>query len=232
MGLEVAIASTNGARFTGYLATPTAEMAAGLVIIQEIFGVNRVMRQIADAYAAAGYLAIVPDLFWRQEPGIELDVENEANWAKAFELYKGFDEDNGVTDLMATLGYLRQLNNCTGKVGTVGFCLGGKLAYLMATRSDTECNVGYYGVAIENNLAESGKIENPLMLHIAENDEYVPPEAQETVKTGLSDNPLVTIYSYPGASHGFARAGSASYVPDAGDLANRRTMEFLKQYLS
>ena len=179
---EIAIASLDGGSFSGYLATPTAGAGAGMIIIQEIFGVNQVMRRLADAYAAAGYVALVPDLFWRQQPQVQLDDHSDEDWNKALQLFQGFDEDKGVEDLIATLNTLRQLPECTGKVGSVGFCLGGKLAYLMATRSDADCSVGYYGVGIENNLDEIGNIQKPLMLHIAESDQFVPPEAQATIQ--------------------------------------------------
>ncbi|NEO26021.1 MAG: dienelactone hydrolase family protein, partial [Kamptonema sp. SIO4C4] len=158
MSKEITIQASDGGSFQAYLATPNADLAPGVVMIQEIFGVNETMRGLADGYAAAGYLAIVPDLFWRQEAGVQLSDQKEADWKRAFELYQGFDEDKGTEDLIATLNTLRLMENCLGRVGTVGFCLGGKLAYLMATRSDADCNVGYYGVGIEKNLDEAETI--------------------------------------------------------------------------
>lgn len=229
---EIAIASLDGGSFSGYLATPTAGAGAGMIIIQEIFGVNQVMRRLADAYAAAGYVALVPDLFWRQQPQVQLDDHSEEDWNKALQLFQGFDEDKGVEDLIATLNTLRQLPECTGKVGSVGFCLGGKLAYLMATRSDAACNVGYYGVGIENNLDETGNIQKPLMLHIAESDQFVPPEAQATIRVQLSGHPQVTVYSYTSVSHAFAREGGQSYDQAAAELANSRTMAFFQEHLT
>ncbi|WP_017716547.1 dienelactone hydrolase family protein [Kamptonema formosum] len=228
---KIAVASADGGSFSAYVAIPAAGQGAGVLVIQEVFGINEVMRQIANSYAEAGYVAIVPDLFWRQEPNVELTDRTEAEWDRAIELYQGFDEDRGVEDLMATLSALREMPACTGRVGTVGFCLGGKLAYLMATRSDADCNVSYYGVAIENNLAEAGNIKKPLMLHIAEKDRFVPPEAQATIRAALSGNPLVTVYSYPGADHAFARVGGVPYSEGAAQVANSRTLEFFQQHL-
>jgi len=228
---DLTIRAADGGSFSGYLAAPKGGKGPGIVVIQEIFGVNAVMRGITDGLAAQGYTALCPDLFWRQEPGIQITDKTEAEWARAFQLYQGFDEARGVADLKATLAHLRALPACTGKVGTVGYCLGGKLAYLMATRSDADCNVGYYGVGIEKAVDEAGKIGRPLMLHIAEQDKCCPPEAQAQVKTALGKNPKVTIHSYPGVDHAFARAGGEHYDAAAAETANKRTSAFFMQHL-
>lgn len=228
---EIQITAFDGGSFNAYVAKPTTDLAPGIIVIQEIFGVNEVMRDIAQEYARAGYLAIVPDLFWRQEPGISLTDKSEEEWSKAFELYKGFSEDKGVDDLIATLNALKELPGCNGKVGSVGFCLGGKLAYLMATRSNVECSVSYYGVAIENNLDEIPNIQQPLILHIAEEDQFVPVEAQNKIKTALSNHPLVTLHSYSKVNHAFARQGGEHYSKEAAVLANSRTLEFFRNIL-
>jgi carboxymethylenebutenolidase len=228
---ELTIRAADGGSFSGYLATPKSGKGPGILVIQEIFGVNKVMRDIADGFAAQGYAALCPDLFWRQEPGIQITDKTEAEWARAFQLYQGFDEAKGVDDLKATLAHLRTLPACTGKVGAVGYCLGGKLAYLMATRSDAECSVGYYGVGIDKALGEAGKIARPLMLHIAEQDQFCPPEAQQAIKAALGRNPNVTIHSYPGVDHAFARSGGEHYDKAAAESANKRAAEFFKQHL-
>jgi carboxymethylenebutenolidase len=218
--------------FGGYLAIPASPNGAGIILIQEILGVNSTMRQIANSYAEAGYFALVPDLFWRLEPNIQLDPNYDDQLAKAFDFYQRFDIDKGIEDLQASLSFLRQYPGCNGKVGSVGFCLGGKLAYLMATRTDADCNVSYYGVAIENNLAEAPTIQKPLILHLAENDEFVSPDAQAIIKQALKDNPLITIYDYAGVNHAFGRVDSAAYRPEAAELARDRTLEFLQHHLS
>jgi carboxymethylenebutenolidase len=228
---EVTIRAADGGSFSGYLATPKNGKGPGILVIQEIFGVNQVMRDITDGFAAQGYVALCPDLFWRQEPGIQLTDKTEAEWARAFQLYQGFDEAKGVNDLKASLAHLRGLPACTGKAGSVGYCLGGKLAYLMATRSDADCNVGYYGVGIDKALDEASKITRPLMLHIAEKDEFCPPEAQAQIKAVLGKNPKVTIHSYPGLGHAFARPGGEHYDKAAAETANQRTAAFFKQHL-
>src|SRR6185437_4136123 len=228
---DVTIRAADGGSFSGYLATPKSGKGPGILVIQEIFGVNKVMRDIADGFAAQGYAALCPDLFWRQEPGIQITDQTKEEWARAFQLYQGFDEAKGVDDLKATLAHLRKLPACTGKVGAVGYCLGGKLAYLMAARSDAECSVGYYGVGIDKALDEAGKIARPLLLHIAEQDEYCPPAAQQAIKAALGKNARVTIHSYPGVDHAFARNGGEHYDKAAAESANKRTADFFKQHL-
>ncbi len=227
---ELTIKSPDGA-FTGYLATPASGSGPGIVVIQEIFGVNKVMRDIADHLAQCGYLALVPDLFWRQEPGIQLTDQTEEEWNRAFELYQNFDEDRGVGDLQATLDTLRELEQCSGRIGAVGYCLGGKLAYLCATRTDADCSVGYYGVGIESALDEADNITRPLLLHIAELDQFCPKEAQEQIHRALDDNGNVTIHDYPGCDHAFARIGGEHYDLEAATLAAERSLSFFNHYL-
>ena len=227
---EITIETPDG-RFGAYLAKPASAGGPGIVLIQEIFGVNRFMRDVADGHAAAGYMAICPDLFWRQQPGVQLTDQTEAEWQKARQFMQGFDVEKGVADLIATLEHLRALKGCTGKVGSVGYCLGGKLAYLMATRSDADCNVSYYGVGLQDLLGEATNIKHPLMLHIAEEDQSVPKEAQAKITTHLATYPQVTIHKYPGVGHAFARVGGKNFDKQAADMANSRTADFLKQHL-
>jgi carboxymethylenebutenolidase len=229
---DVTIHAADGGRFSAYIATPKSGKGAGILLIQEIFGVNKVMRDLADGFAAQGYTVMCPDLFWRQEPGIDITDQSEAEWKKAFALYQGFSVEKGVDDLKATLAALRKHSACTGKVGSVGYCLGGKLAYLMATRSDADANVGYYGVGIQDSLGEAKNIKKSLTLHIAGKDQFVPPEAQAKIKQGLQTNPMVTLYSYPEQDHAFARVGGQHYDKAAADLANKRTADFFKQHLA
>ena len=218
--------------FMGYLALPESGSGPGVVVIQEIFGVNDVMRGVADRIAGLGYVALCPDLFWRQEPGIQLTDQTEEDWARAFELYQGFDEAKGVDDLQATIAQLRGRDECTGKVGAVGFCLGGKLAYLCATRTDSDCAIGYYGVGIEAALDEAGNISKPLLLHIAEEDGFVPKDAQAQIHAALDSNGLVSLHDYPGVDHAFARRGGEHYDEAAANLAIGRSQEFFQANLA
>ena len=228
---DIQIDVAGGGPFTGYLAVPKSGKGPGIVVAQEIFGVNAVMREVCDGLAAQGYAALCPDIFWRLEPGIQISDKTEAEWKRAFDLFKRFDVDRGIEDLKAGLSQLRRHPACTGKVGSVGYCLGGKLAYLMSTRSDVDCSVGYYGVGIQDLLGEAGNIRKPLALHLAEKDEYTPPAARETIVRALKDNPRVTLYSYPEMDHAFARVGGAHYDATAASLANDRTSKFLRAHL-
>jgi carboxymethylenebutenolidase len=222
--------------FSAYVANPKklepGRKAAGILVIQEIFGVNQVMRDLCDGYAAQGYVAMCPDLFWRQEPGIQITDKTDAEWQRAFELYQGFNETKGAQDLVASLDHLRQLPNCSSKVGSVGYCLGGKLAFLMATRSDADCNVSYYGVGIENALTEVSAITKPLLMHVAAEDRFVPKEAQAKIKEAVSSNSRVELHVYPGCDHAFARVSGAHWNEAAAKLANDRTADFFARHLS
>lgn len=226
------ITANDGGVFKAYVKRPANSAGPVVVCIQEIFGVNHAMRDIAKHWADQGYIAVAPDLFWRQEPGVDITDQSEAEWKKAFELFQGFDVDKGVDDLKATIAHARAMDGSNGKVGTVGFCLGGKLAYLLACRSDADCNVSYYGVGIEELLGEAGQISNPLVMHIAEEDGFVPKEAQAKIKEGLADADKVSIYSYPGMDHAFARIGGVPYDEANANLANGRSLEAFRQTLA
>lgn len=230
-GKQVRIKGPDG-EFGGYLASPASGRGPGVVVIQEIFGINQVMRTVADDLAARGFFALAPDLFWRLEPGVELTDKTDAEWKRAFDLMGRFDQDKGVTDIQATIGYLRQLPGCTGKIGAVGYCLGGLMAYLTAARTDSDASVGYYGVNIQEKLGEAAKIKKPLMLHIAGKDQFVPPDAQKKVIDGLKGNAHVTIHLYPEMDHAFARPGGQHYDKANAELANTRTATFFRQHLS
>ena len=230
-GQDVRIKCADGA-FGGYLAAPSAGRGPGIVVIQEIFGVNAVMRAIADDLAARGYFALVPDLFWRLEPGVQLTDKSDAEWKRAFDLMGRFDQDKGVADIQATILHVRQLAGCTGKTGTVGYCLGGLLAYLSSARTDIDASVGYYGVNIQEKLDEAKNIKKPLLLHVAGKDQFVPVEAQKKMSDGLKGNPQITIHLYPEMDHAFARVGGAHYDKANAELANGRTATFFRQHLS
>ena len=228
---DITIEGGDGA-FGAYVALPASTPAPGLVVAQEIFGVNAVMRGICDWLAGAGYVACCPDLFWRIEPGIQITDKTPAEWERAFELFGLFDVDKGIDDMKATLAQLRGHEACNGKAGSVGYCLGGKIAYLMATRSDADANVSYYGVGLDELLGEAPQITRPLMLHIASKDQFVPPEAQDKIKAGLAGHAQVTLHVYEGQDHAFAREGGEHYDKSAAELANGRSLDFFAEHLS
>jgi len=230
-GEDITIKGEDG-EFSAYLAAPASGKGPGVVVIQEIFGVNTVMRAIADGLAARGYFALCPDLFWRIEPGVQITDKTDAEWKRAFALMGKFNPDTGVKDIQSTITHLRGAPGCSGKVGVVGYCLGGLLAYLSAARTDSDASVGYYGVNIHEKLGEAKNIKRPLMLHIAGKDQFVPPPAQKAIIDGLSANKLVTIHAYPEMDHAFAREGGAHYDHACAELANGRTNTFFRQHLS
>jgi len=229
-GQTLEIKTPNGA-FSAYVARPAQTPAPAIVVIQEIFGVNKVMRDICDDYAAQGYLAICPDLFWRIEPGVDITDQSEAEWKKAFELMNAFDPDQGVRDIRVVIDTIRSHEDCSGKVGAVGFCLGGLLAFLTATRTDADASVAYYGVGIEQRTGEAERLAQPLMMHIAEEDQFVPKAAQELILGALKNHPQVQIHTYPGCDHAFARKGGEHYNAEAAEAANARTAAFFEANL-
>jgi carboxymethylenebutenolidase len=217
--------------FSAYLARPESGEGPGIVLLQEIFGVNQVMRDRCDALAAQGFTALCPDLFWRIEPRVDITDQSQAEWDKAFSLMKAFNPDTGIEDIAASIRWLRSQDGTGGKVGAMGYCLGGLLAYLTATRTDSDATIGYYGVSIQDRLDEATAIKRPLMLHIAGKDQFVPPEAQAAIHQGLDSNPLVILHDYPEDDHAFARPGGAHYNAASADLANQRTLDFLNRHL-
>jgi carboxymethylenebutenolidase len=227
----ITLKSFDGGEFGTHISLPASGYGPGIVVCQEIFGVNSYMRSVCDWYAAHGFVAICPDLFWRQEPGIQLTDQTQAEWQKAFALYQGLDEAQAVEDSAAAVEFLRQHPGCSGRVGGVGFCLGGKLAYLLAARFKPDCAVGFYGVGIEKALNEAASLGAPLMLHVAGEDEYCPPEAQQQIHATLDSNPLVTIHDYPKNDHAFGRPGGKHYDAASAELANLRTLEFFVRNL-
>jgi len=216
--------------FTAYVAEPADSPRAAIVVIQEIFGINAGIRRKCDRLAEAGYLAIAPDLFWRLGPGIELDPDIEPEMKQALDLMGKFNQDAGVRDIEATIKKARELSGGK-KVGAVGYCLGGRLAYMTAARTDADATVGYYGVGIPDLLGEKSQIAHPLMLHIAQEDGFVDKATQAKMHEGLDDHPKVTLYDYPGEDHGFATEMGERRSPEAADLADQRTADFFAEHL-
>ena len=214
-----------------YLAVPDGPPKGAIIAIMEIWGVNETMRTHAKEFADAGFICLVPDLFWRQEPGVELSDRNPEDVKKAFDLYYDFDYDLGVRDMEDTMAHLKTLPECNGKVGAVGYCLGGKLCYLMCCRTDIDCAVAYYGTYIEHRISEAKNLHRPFMLHMAMKDRWVQAEVNELLERRLSPNPLVTIEKYPEADHAFARHGGKPYRKAEADRALGLSVEFFRKYL-
>ena len=231
MSETVSISTLEGdGSFSAYCARPAGEPRAAIVVIQEIFGVNAGIRRKCDRLAEQGYLALAPDLFCRLQEGVELDPDIDSEFTTALELMGRFDQDQGVSDIEATIRHAR---NALGvpRVGVVGYCLGGRLAYMVAARTDADASVGYYPVGIPELLREKHAIANPLLLHIAGNDHFVPPEAQRAMHEGLDDHPRVTLYDYPGLDHGFATELGRRRDEAGAELADDRTAAFFAKHL-
>ena len=215
--------------FNAYVARPQAAPRAAIIVIQEIFGINAGIRRKCDRLAEDGYLAVAPDLFWQFEGGIELDPDIESEMNQALELFGKFDQDQGVRDIEAAIRYARA-QGCK-KVGAVGYCLGGRLAYMTAARTDVNATVGYYAVGIDNLLHERAAIAHPLMLHIASEDGFVDKATQRAMHDGLGDHPKVTLHDYPEQDHGFATEFGKRRNEEAAKLADKRTAQFFEQHL-
>jgi carboxymethylenebutenolidase len=217
--------------FEAYAAEPKGSPRGAVVVIQEIFGVNAGIRRKCDGWAEKGYLALAPDLFWRLEPGVELDPDVPEEFQRALGLMNRFDQDQGVRDIDATIQAARARLGEGGKVGCVGYCLGGRLAYMAATRTDADASVGYYAVGLDNLLHEKNAIARPLMLHVAGDDGFVPPEVQAKMHEALGDHPRVTLHDYPGEDHGFAAEMGKRRSEQAARLADSRTEAFFAEHL-
>ena len=218
-------------RFSAYTAEPTGTPKAAVIVIQEIFGVNEGIRRKCDHWASLGYLALAPDLFWRLQPGVELDPDVPEQFQQALGLMGKFDQDTGIRDIEATIRAARQKLGGQGKVGCVGYCLGGRLAFMTSARTDIDASVGYYGVGIDGLLREKHAISRPLLLHIPKADHFVGPEVQKAMHEGLDDHPKVTLYDYEGLDHGFAAEIGKRRDDRAARLADSRTEAFFTEHL-
>ena len=227
-GSYIDITAADGGTFKAYVAVPRGGKGPGIVLCQEIFGVNGFIREVADYYAEEGYTVVAPDLFWRIQPGIELGY-TEQDWQRAFELFQRFDTDLGMEDISATVRAMRELPQVAGRIGALGFCLGGRLAYLAAARSGVDCAVGYYGVSIDQYLGEAARIRVPVALHFAAEDKYAPPETVERIRAALADREGVEIHVYPGVDHAFARTGGMHYHKPSALMAHHRSIALFRR---
>ena len=214
-----------------YVARPSGSAKAAIIVIPEIFGVNAGIRQKADKWATAGYLAVAPDIFWRFAPGVELNPDLEAELNQAFGYFQQYDPADGVYDIESVIKWIRSEAGVS-KVGCAGYCLGGRLAYMAAARTDVDASVGYYGVMIDQMLGEAHHIAKPLMLHIPTADHLVGPDAQAAIHAGLDDHPRVTLHDYPGLDHGFAAEMGDRRDETGAALADSRTAAFLAEHLA
>jgi carboxymethylenebutenolidase len=213
--------------FAAYVVEPKAKPAGVVVVIQEIFGINQAMRDVAAWIADLGYIAVAPDLFWRIEPGIDITDKSDAEWKRAFELFQTFDQVKGIEDLKATVAMGRTLPGANGKVATIGYCLGGRLAFMMATQSDADANISYYGVGLDGLLGDLPKVTHPLLIHIADKDAFFPPEGRAAVVAATKGHKHAVSHVYPNADHAFARVNGIHWDGRSATIANGRSAEVL-----
>jgi carboxymethylenebutenolidase len=219
-----------GGTFNAYIARPKTSPASAVVVLQELFGVNADIRRHCDELAEQGYLAVAPDLYWRQEPGVDLNVTSEADWQHGLRLYSAYDRDAGVKDIKYTIDAVRNLPECNGKVTLLGYCLGALMVFMTTVRNDgIDAAVWYHGADTEKYLGEVDGLHAPILMHLAEEDEFISKAAQAEIKAALTKKPNATVYSYPGQSHAFSRHNGKHY--NAAAAANGRTSEFLNRQL-
>jgi carboxymethylenebutenolidase len=227
---RITIEGRDGA-FGAYIARPKALPAAAVIVLHEVFGVNADIRKTCDEMAEQGFLAVAPDLFWRQEPGVDLSVTSQADWQHGLRLYQAYDRDSGARDVKDTANVVAKLPGCTGKVAVLGYCLGGLMTFLTAVRHRIDAAVVYHGGDTEKYLGEIDGLHAPMLMHLAEEDEFISKAAQAEIKAALAKKPNATVYGYPGQNHAFSRHNGAHYNAAAAALANGRTSEFLHQQL-
>jgi carboxymethylenebutenolidase len=228
---QITVQGRDGA-FAAYIARPKTSPASAVIVLQELFGVNADIRKHCDELAEQGFLAVAPDLFWRQEPGVDLAVTSDADWQHGLRLYQAYDRDAGVKDVKDTIDAVRKLPECNGKVALLGYCLGALMVYMTAVRNDgIDAAVWYHGGDTEKYLGEVDGLHAPVLMHLAEEDEFISKAAQAEIKAALGKKRNATVYSYPGQNHAFSRHNGKHYNAAAAHLANGRTSEFLKQEL-
>jgi carboxymethylenebutenolidase len=230
MGERITIECRDGA-FGAYIARPKTSPVPAVVVLHEVFGVNADIRRTCDELAEQGFIAVAPDLFWRQEPGVDLSVTSEPDWQHGLRLNRAYDRDAGAKDVKDSVNAVAKLPGCTGKVAVLGYCLGGLLVYLTAVRYGVDAGVAYHGGDTEKYLGEVDGLHAPLLMHLAEEDEFISKSAQAAIKAALANKPNATVYSYPGQNHAFSRHNGAHYNAAAAALAHERTNEFLNRQL-
>lgn len=229
-GENIKIKTGDGKEFPGFICRPENGSGPGLLLIQEIFGVNSHIRDVADLYAKEGFVVIAPDLFWRMQPGVELSY-SEHDFACGFEYYQKLDWGLAVADLAHVATVLRQMPGVNGKVGAVGYCMGGNFAYRLAAHGVVDAAVSYYGAGVDQILDQAKGITCPLIMHFAAKDTHIPAEAVENIRKATAGNQLVSIYVYKGAEHGFNCDQRSSYDRKSAMLAYGRSAAFLHKHL-
>lgn len=224
------IATRDGA-LEAYVARPAVSPAPVVIVLHEIFGVNADIRATCDELAAAGFVAVAPELFWRDAPGLDLNSWSEADWSRGMDLYRRYDLERGTWDVADVLLAARGMDGADGRVGVMGFCLGGLMSYLAAARTGVDAAVAYYGGGIDQHLEWAASVDAPILMHFGDADEFIDPGARAAIEAAFADRPNARIHTYYGCSHAFARHTGTHFDPSAAALANARTYDFLRHEL-
>jgi len=227
---HITIPSHDGQRFDAYLSLPPKGRGPGLVLLQEIWGVNAHIRAVADQYAMDGYVVLAPDMFWRQKPGVDLQY-TESDTQQAYQYMSGLDAAHAQKDLVSTAQVLRALPQLDGKLASLGFCMGGRLSYVLAASGAVDAAVCYYGGRIQDNLGLAAQIQVPMLFHYAELDDHIPPTAVQAVQAAFAGR-NAEFHVYPGVGHGFNCWGRPMYNQRAAALAHGRSLQWLAQNLA
>lgn len=223
------IQSTNGDTFSGYLTLPPRGTGPGLVLIQEIWGVNEHIRTVADQYALEGFVVLAPDVFWRQEQRVDLKYD-EPGTQRAFELMNGLDQPKAIEDLVGAVNTLRSRDDVTGSVATVGYCMGGRLSFLTAVAGDVDAAVCYYPGGIQNVIDQADQTDTPLLFNFAGKDHMITQEVRDAVAAKVAQRDNVEIYLYADSDHGFNRWAGAPWNLHDAMLARGRVLQFLSHH--
>jgi carboxymethylenebutenolidase len=221
-----------GGTFGAYIARPNTSRAPAVVVLHEVFGINADIRAKCAELAALGFIGVAPELYWREERGVDLSVRSEPDWEHGLRLNQAYDRDAGAKDIKDTVDTVARLPECTGKVAVLGYCIGGLMTFLTAVRYDVDAAVAYHGGDTEKYLGEVDGLHAPLLMHLGEEDEFISKSAQAQIKAALATKSNATVYSYPGQWHAFTRLNGTHYNAEAAALANERTSEFLQKQLS
>lgn len=229
---NITINSLDGSQIETYADFPENGTGPGLIVLHEVFGISQHTKKLCDHYAEKGFVVLCPNLFWRE---VKIDsnpaATSEPNWEQATKLYNNFDVESGLRDVFAILAHMRQLKECSGKVGILGQCLGSRLAFLMATRSDIDCAAAYYGVGIDSFIDEVHDIRSPFMIHLGDQDKLVPEQTHKKLMRNFARNKVIEAHLYEGVGHAFAREGDVGYNEQEAQTANQRTEDFLTKLL-
>jgi carboxymethylenebutenolidase len=226
------ITAPDGGAFTAHVSLPDGGHGPGVLVIQEIFGVNEYIRDVCDRLANAGYVALAPDVFWRIQPGAQFDSSNQENIGPAVEFAGRYDPESGLSDLGAALAHLRSLGEVQGPVGVIGFCFGGTQAFRVAKHLDPTCAVSYYGSGTAQLLDDLDELTCPLMFHFGDNDPYLPMSDVDTIKAATAGRHNVIVHVHRGAGHAFDNRFAPHFShPDSAAAAWQETLSFLFLHL-